>query len=122
MQNDAKVRFSSDGGSSWSEPVSLNYPDGSNWLYVKAQADIPAAYLTANFRIAFDYSSIAETFSQATNSSSQPLYYGTTTHNGNTIANRSVTDTTPTAFPVMVSIGDGHAGTWEIKNLTITEK
>lgn len=122
MQNDAKVRFSSDGGSTWSEPVSLNYPDGSNWLYVKAQADIPAAYLTANFMIAFDYSSIVETFSQATNSSSQPLYYGTTTHNGNTIANRSVTDTTPTAFPVMVSNGDGRAGTWEIKNLTITEK
>ena len=122
MQNDAKVRFSADGGETWSDPVSLSYPDGSNWLYVKAQADIPAAYLTANFKIAFDYSSVVETFSQATNSSSQALYYEATTYNGNTIANRSATTTTTTDFPVMVSNGNGRAGTWEIKNLTIVEQ
>lgn len=127
MAEDAIVRFSSDGGSSWSGPVSLRYPDGNNWLYVKAQVDIPAAYLTANFKIAFDYVSVAESFSQKVNGSSEPLYYEATTYTpqgGETIsiANRSEETTTVTAFPVMVSDGNGRAGTWEIKNLSIVEK
>lgn len=76
MAGDVGVIFSNDGGATWSgkQPIKF-YPSGSNWIYVRTSVDIPAAYLTSQFRIAFDYTSTNE-----------------------------------------------RAGTWEIKNVTITEK
>ncbi len=58
MAGDVGVRFSADGGSSWSEKQTIKfYPAGSNWIYIKTSVDIPAAYLTTDFRLMFDYTS-----------------------------------------------------------------
>ena len=76
MAGDVGVIFSADGGSTWSgRQTIMFYPSGSNWVYVRTSVDIPAAFLTSQFRFAFDYTS---------------------------------TNT--------------RAGTWEIKNVKITEK
>lgn len=76
MAGDVGVLFSSDGGSTWSGKQTIKfYPSGSSWVYVRTAVDIPAAYLTSQFRIAFDYTST-----------------------------------------------NARAGTWEIKNVTVTEK
>ena len=105
MRNDAHMLFSKDGGQTWSAPVNINYPPGTNWIYIKAQAEIPADYLVSNFRVAFECESHPDHMSQ--------LYY---TNNSYT-----ATTTNTTAYPVTVSLDDGRAGTWEIKNLQIIE-
>ena len=75
MRGDCKVKISANGGTSWEDATVRFYPSGSSWSFVKTSVDIPASYLTANFRIMFDYVS---------------------------------TNT--------------RAGTWEIKNMVISEK
>ena len=76
MAGDVGVLFSADGGSTWSGKQTIKfYPSGSSWVYVRTAVDIPAAYLTSQFRIAFDYTST-----------------------------------------------NARAGTWEIKNVAVTEK
>ena len=58
MAGDVGVLFSNDGGSTWSGKQTIKfYPSGTNWVYIRTSVDIPAAYLTSQFRIAFDYTS-----------------------------------------------------------------
>jgi len=131
MIADAHMLFSKDGGQTWSDPVDINYPPGSNWIYIKAQAVIPSEYLVSNFRVAFECSSIADTFSRlyatdenctetGTSVTEYPVFYAL----DNSVSPARVTTsytTTDTGYPVMVTNDDGRAGTWEIKNLLITE-
>ena len=131
MQNDAKVYFSKDGGSTWSSAVDINYPPGSNWIYIKAQVSIPTEYLTSQFRIRFACESFPDHFVQlhytddtytetTTSVTSYPVYYDVITVGSEERQTTSYThEVTP--YPVMVTLDDGRAGTWEIKNLTIVE-
>ncbi len=150
MKNDAHLRFSNDGGSTWSAPVDINYPPGSNWIYIKASVNIPSEYLVSNFRIAIDCTSIRDTFSRlyfeddtfdpkktTTTVTSYPVFYATgeydkTDKQGNPILDehgnpeketRILTTYTNenTGYEVWVTNDDGRAGTWEIKNVLITE-
>ena len=84
MKDDAHLRFSKDGGTTWSAPVDINYPPGTNWIYIKAKAVIPTDYLVSNFRLAFDCVSYKDHFSR--------LYYTNGTSN--------TTSTTVTEWPV----------------------
>lgn len=131
MKADAKLRFSKDGGSTWSDPVDINYPPGTNWIYIKAKAEIPADYLVSTFRLAFECISYKDHFSRlyfaaatgnetTTTATAWPAFYATGEYDGET---RILTTYTrdDTGHPVMVSDDDGRAGTWEIKNLIITE-
>ncbi len=131
MRSDAHLLFSKDGGNTWSDPVNINYPPGTNWIYIKAKAEIPSDYLVSNFRIAFECTSHPDHF--------VPLYFTTANGNETTTTNtgyrvyRDVTTIdgrqrlttsythTNTGYPVTVTQDDGRAGTWEIKNLIITE-
>ena len=55
---DTGIIFSADGGETWSEKQPMvNYPTGTSWAYVRSAVDIPAEYLTKDFRFAFDYKS-----------------------------------------------------------------
>ncbi|MCR5758982.1 MAG: Ig-like domain-containing protein [Bacteroidales bacterium] len=127
MRADAKMRFSKDGGSTWSEPVNINYPPGTNWIYIKAQAEIPSDYLVSNFRVSFEceshpdhmtqlYFTTADGNATTTTNTGYPVYYDVV----NTRVTTSYTHTN-TGYPVTVTLDDGRAGTWEIKNLVITE-
>ena len=131
MRNDAKMRFSKDGGQTWSDPVNINYPPGTNWIYIKAQAHIPSDYLVSNFRISFECESHPDHFTQlyftAANSNATtttntgfPVYYDVVTVGSEQRVTTSYTHTN-TGYPVTVTLDDGRAGTWEIKNLIITE-
>lgn len=75
MKGDVSVKISKNGGSTWENANVKFWPAGSNWVYIRTSVDVPADYLTSQFRIMFDYTS---------------------------------TNT--------------RAGTWEIKNLQISEK
>lgn len=58
MAGDVGVKFSNNGGTTWSDKQTIKfYPSGSNWIFVRTSVDIPAAYLTSQFRIMFDYTS-----------------------------------------------------------------
>lgn len=131
MRSDAKMRFSKDGGNTWSDPVNINYPPGTNWIYIKAQAEIPADYLVSNFRVAFECESHPDHMSQlyytnnsytatTTNTTAYPVYYKVITVGSEQRVTTSYTNEN-TGYPVTVSLDDGRAGTWEIKNLIITE-
>lgn len=131
MRSDAKMRFSKDGGNTWSEPVNINYPPGTNWIYIKAQAEIPADYLVSNFRVAFECESFPDHFTQlyfttadgtatTTTNTGYPVYYDVITVGSEQRVTTSYTHTN-TGHPVTVTLNDGRAGTWEIKNLIITE-
>ena len=131
MRNDAKMRFSKDGGQTWSDPVNINYPPGTNWIYIKAQAEIPSDYLVSNFRVAFECESHPDHFTQlyfttadgsatTTTNTGYPVYYDVVTVGSEQRVTTSYTHTN-TGYPVTVSLDDGRAGTWEIKNLIITE-
>ena len=131
MRSDAHLLFSKDGGLTWSDPVNINYPPGINWIYIKAQAQIPSDYLVSNFRVAFECESFPDHFDQlyytddtytstTTNPTSYPVYYKVITVG---TEERQTTTYTheETPYPVKVTRDDGRAGTWEIKNLTIIE-
>ena len=131
MRNDAHMLFSKDGGQTWSDPVNINYPPGTNWIYIKAQAQIPSDYLVSNFRVAFECTSYPDHFTQlyytdntytatTTNVTSYPVYYKVITVGSEERITTTYTHET-TAYPVTVTMDDGRAGTWEIKNLVITE-
>ncbi len=131
MRNDAKMRFSKDGGQTWSDPVNINYPPGTNWIYIKAQAEIPSDYLVSNFRVAFECESHPDHFTQlyfttadgsatTTTNTGYPVYYDVVTVGSEQRVTTSYTHTN-TGYPVTVTMDDGRAGTWEIKNLVITE-
>lgn len=131
MRSDAKMRFSKDGGNTWSDPVNINYPPGTNWIYIKAQAEIPSDYLVSNFRVAFECESFPDHFTQlyfttadgsatTTNNTGYPVYYDVVTVGSEQRVTTSYTHTN-TGYPVTVTMDDGRAGTWEIKNLVITE-
>ena len=131
MRSDAHLLFSKDGGSTWSAPVSINYPPGSNWIYIKASAQIPSDYLVSNFRVAFECESFPDHFTQlyftaansdvtTTTNTGYPVYYDVVTVGSEQRVTTSYTHTN-TGYPVTVTLDDGRAGTWEIKNLTITE-
>ena len=131
MRNDAKMRFSNDGGQTWSEPVNINYPPGTNWIYIKAQAEIPSDYLVSNFRVSFECESHPDHFTQlyfttadgsatTTTNTGYLVYYDVVTVGEEQRVTTSYTHTN-TGYPVTVTMDDGRAGTWEIKNLVITE-
>ena len=131
MRSDAKMRFSKDGGASWSDPVNINYPPGTNWIYIKAQAEIPSDYLVSNFRVAFECESFPDHMSPlyytndsytatTTTATAYPVYYKVITVGSEERVTTSYTHEN-TGYPVTVSLDDGRAGTWEIKNLIITE-
>ncbi len=131
MREDAHMRFSKNGGETWSEPVNINYPPGTNWVYIKAQAQIPSDYLVSNFRVAFECTSYPDHFTQlyfttadgsatTTNNTGYPVYYDVTTVGSVQRVTTSYTHTN-TGYPVTVTMDDGRVGTWEIKNLVITE-
>ena len=131
MRADAKMRFSKDGGSTWSDPVNINYPPGTNWIYIKAQAEIPSDYLVSNFRVSFECESHPDHYGQlyytsassnetTTTNTGYPVYYDVVTVGSEERVCTTYTHTN-TGHPVTVSLDDGRAGTWEIKNLTITE-
>ena len=131
MRSDAHMLFSKDGGQTWSAPVNINYPPGSNWIYIKAQAQIPSDYLVSNFRVAFECESFPDHFSQlyytdntytatTTTATAYPVYYKVITVGSEERQTTTYThEVTP--YPVRVTLDDGRAGTWEIKNLIITE-
>ena len=131
MRSDAHMRFSKDGGNTWSDPVNINYPPGTNWIYIKAQAKIPSDYLVSNFRVAFECESFPDHFTQlyftsagsnatTTTNTGYPVYYDVVTVGSEQRVTTSYTHTN-TGYPVTVTMDDGRAGTWEIKNLVITE-
>ena len=131
MRSDAHMLFSKDGGQTWSAPVNINYPPGTNWIYIKAQAQIPSDYLVSNFRVAFECESFPDHFDQlyytnntytatTTTVTSYPVYYAVTTVGTEERVTTSYTHEN-TGYPVKVTRDDGRAGTWEIKNLIITE-
>jgi len=131
MRSDAHMLFSKDGGQTWSAPVNINYPPGSNWIYIKAQAQIPSDYLVSNFRVAFECESFPDHFDQlyytnntytatTTDVTSYPVYYDVVTVGAEQRVTTSYTHE-DTGHPVKVTRDDGRAGTWEIKNLVITE-
>lgn len=131
MRSDAKMRFSKDGGNTWSDPVNINYPPGTNWIYIKAQAEIPADYLVSNFRVSFECESFPDHFTQlyfttadgtatTTTNTGYPVYYDVITVGSEQRVTTSYTHNN-TGYPVTVTLDDGRAGTWEIKNLKITE-
>ena len=131
MRSDAHVLFSKDGGNTWSDPVNVNYPPGSNWIYIKAQAQIPSDYLVSNFRVAFECESFPDHFTQlyfttassdatTTTNTGYPVYYDVVTVGSEQRVTTSYTHTN-TGYPVTVTLDDGRAGTWEIKDLKITE-
>ena len=131
MRSDAKMRFSKDGGSTWSDPININYPPGTNWIYIKAQAQIPSDYLVSNFRVAFECESHPDHFTQlyftaadsnvtTTTNTGFKVYYDVVTVGEEQRVTTSYTHTN-TGYPVTVTMDDGRAGTWEIKNLVITE-
>lgn len=131
MRSDAHMLFSKDGGLTWSDPVNINYPPGSNWIYIKAQAQIPADYLVSNFRVAFECESFPDHFTQlyfttadsnitTTTNTGYPVYYDVVTVGSEERVTTRYTHTN-TGYPVTVTMDDGRAGTWEIKNLLITE-
>ena len=131
MRSDAHMLFSNNGGQTWSAPVNINYPPGSNWIYIKAQAEIPADYLVSNFRVAFECESFPDHFSQlyytdntytttTTTTTAYPVYYKVITVGSEERQTTTYThEVTP--YPVKVTLDDGRAGTWEIKDLKITE-
>ena len=131
MRSDAHMLFSKDGGQTWSAPVNINYPPGTNWIYIKAQAQIPSDYLVSNFRVAFECESHPDHFTQlyftaadsnttTTTNTGFPVYYDVVTVGSEQRVTTSYTHTN-TGYPVTVTMDDGRAGTWEIKNLVITE-
>ena len=131
MRADAHMLFSKDGGQTWSAPVNINYPPGTNWIYIKAQAQIPSDYLVSNFRVAFECESHPDHFTQlyftaadsnttTTTNTGFPVYYDVVTVGSEQRVTTSYTHTN-TGYPVTVTLDDGRAGTWEIKNLIITE-
>lgn len=131
MRSDAHLLFSKDGGTTWSDPVNINYPPGTNWIYIKAQAEIPSDYLVSNFRIAFEctshpdhfvplYFTTADGNATTTTNTGYPVYYDVVTVDGKQRVATTYTHT-DTGHPVTVTQDDGRAGTWEIKNLLITE-
>jgi len=131
MRADARMRFSKDGGLTWSDPVNINYPPGTNWIYIKAKAEIPADYLVSNFRVAFECESHPDHMDRlyftdgsftatTTTATAYPVYYKVITVGSEQRVTTSYTNE-DTGYPVTVSRDDGRAGTWEIKNLTITE-
>ena len=131
MRNDAHMLFSKDGGQTWSAPVNINYPPGTNWIYIKAQAEIPSDYLVSNFRVAFECQSLPDHMDQlyytdntytstTTTATAYPVYYKVITSGSEERQTTTYThEVTP--YPVKVTRDDGRAGTWEIKNLVITE-
>lgn len=132
MRSDAHMLFSKDGGQTWSSPVNINYPPGTNWIYIKAQAEIPSDYLVSNFRVAFECESFPDHFTQlyytdnsytetTTSVTSYPVYYDVITVAEEQRVTTSYTHTN-TGYPVSVTLDDGRAGTWEIKNVQIVEK
>ena len=131
MRSDAHMLFSKDGGNTWSAPVNINYPPGSNWIYIKASAAIPSDYLVSNFRIAFECESFPDHFTQlyftaansdetTTTNTGYPVYYDVVTVGSEERVCTRYTHTN-TGYPVTVTLDDGRAGTWEIKNVLITE-
>lgn len=131
MRSDAHMLFSKDGGQTWSDPVNINYPPGTNWIYIKAQAEIPSDYLVSNFRVAFECESFPDHMSPlyykndsytatTTTATAYPVYYKVITVGSEERVTTSYTHEN-TGYPVTVSLDDGRAGTWEIKNLIITE-
>ena len=131
MRSDAHLLFSKDGGNTWSAPVNINYPPGSNWIYIKASAAIPSDYLVSNFRIAFECESFPDHFTQlyftaansdetTTTNTGYPVYYDVVTVGSEERVCTRYTHTN-TGYPVTVTLDDGRAGTWEIKNVLITE-
>ena len=131
MRSDARMLFSKDGGQTWSQPVNINYPPGTNWIYIKAQAHIPSDYLVSNFRVAFECESHPDHFTQlyfttangsatTTTNTGYPVYYDVIPVGSEERVTTSYTHTN-TGYPVTVTMDDGRAGTWEIKNLIITE-
>ena len=131
MRSDAHMLFSKDGGNTWSAPVNINYPPGTNWIYIKAQAQIPSDYLVSNFRVAFECTSLPDHFTQlyftaadsnstTTTNTGFPVYYDVVTVGSEQRVTTGYTHTN-TGYPVSVTLDDGRAGTWQIKNLQITE-
>ena len=58
MQADVCVRFSKDGGATWSDKQTIkHWPAGSNYVYVRTAVDIPSDYLVSNFQVMFEYTS-----------------------------------------------------------------
>ena len=131
MRSDAHMLFSKDGGNTWSAPVNINYPPGTNWIYIKAQAEIPSDYLVSNFRVAFECESFPDHMDQlyytdntytstTTTATAYPVYYKVITVGSEERQTTTYTNEV-TPYPVKVTRDDGRAGTWEIKNLIITE-
>jgi hypothetical protein len=56
MATYCKAYISKDGGANW-VPATINYYPSGRYVYIRTSIDIPADYLTANFRLAFDYTS-----------------------------------------------------------------
>ena len=132
MRSDAHLLFSKDGGLTWSNPVNINYPPGTNWIYIKAQVDIPDEYLVSNFRMAFECESLPDHMSQlyftdnsysstTTTVTAYPVYYKVITVGDEQRVTTTYTSEN-TGYPVRVSLNDGRAGTWEIKNVQIVER
>jgi len=126
MQGDAKVYISKDGGANWTQASVKYYPSGSSWTYIRTSVEIPDDYLTAAFRLKFDYTSVATRMVQETDADSNPLYYATETYTEDEEEKTRVLTTTTTentGYPVMSVDADhpGRAGTWEIKNVLIKE-
>ena len=98
---------------------------------MEAQAQIPSDYLVSNFRVAFECESYPDHFSQlyytdntytatTTTATAYPVYYKVITVGSEERQTTTYThEVTP--YPVRVTLDDGRAGTWEIKNLIITE-
>ncbi|MBQ4286148.1 MAG: hypothetical protein II720_06750, partial [Bacteroidales bacterium] len=132
----------------------INYPPGTNWIYIKAKAEIPAEYWVSTFRLAFECVSYKDHFSRlyfaaatgnetTTTVTTWPAYYGAERYEDGVdettqqpiIKIRPLTTYARAtdydgdqelkdfvlAHPVSVSNDDGRAGTWEIKNLIITD-
>ena len=54
MKQNCTFYISKDGGANWTEATINFYPTG-RYVYVRTSVNIPSDYLTANFRLGFDY-------------------------------------------------------------------
>nr|MCR5408316.1 hypothetical protein [Bacteroidales bacterium] len=88
-------------------------------------------YLVSNFRVSFECESHPDHFDQlyfttassnetTTTNTGYLVYYDVTTVGSEQRVCTNYTHTN-TGYPVKVTLDDGRAGTWEIKNLIITE-